>query len=112
MEDAKKARKLARYWLTRHVTTLQNALDTTTATELRALVEEYNKKVSRLEDAQGALELLISDEDLDSHVEEAEQYLSEKNRIKYVALEKLESLHAQSNDRISNNSGQSEAASV
>ena len=70
MEEAKKARKLARYWLTRHVTTLQSALDTTTtATELRALVEEYNKKVSRLEDAQGALKLLISDKDLDAHVE-------------------------------------------
>ena len=112
MEEAKKVRKLARYWLTRHVTTLQSALDTTTttATELRALVEEYNKKVSRLEDAQGALELFISDEDLDAHVEEAEQYLSEKNRIKYAALEKLESLHEQSNDNISNHSGKSEAS--
>ena len=85
MEEAKKARKLARFWLTKHSTTLQTALDTatTTASELRALIEEFNRKVSRLEDTQGALEVLISEEDLETHVEEAEQYLSEKNRIKY-----------------------------
>ena len=112
MEEAKKARKLARYWLTRHVTTLQSALDitTTTAIKFRALVEEYNKKASRLKDAQGALQLLTSDDDLEAHVEKAQQYPSEKNRIKYVAFEKIESLFGQSNDHISNTPGQSEAS--
>ena len=112
MEEAKKGRKLARFWLTKHSTTLQTALDTTTTTasELRALTEEFNRKVSRLEDAQGALEILIADEELETHVEEAEQYLSEKNRIKYVALEKLESMSQQSND--DNSSTASDAASA
>ena len=81
MEEARKARKLARYWLTRHTTKLQSALntDTTTATELRALIEEFNKKVSKLEDTQGALEVLISEEEPEAHNEEAEHYLSRKN---------------------------------
>ena len=115
MEEARKARKLARYWLTRHTTTLQSALatDTTTATELRALIEEFNKKVSKLDDAQGALEVLISEEELEEHVEEAEQYLSEKNRIKYRALEKIESLFGQgTDDNTSIASGVSGAASA
>ena len=115
MEEARKARKLARYWLTRHTTTLQSALntDTTTATELRALIEEFNKKVSKLDDAQGALEVLISEEELEEHVEEAEQYLSEKNRIKYRALEKIESLFGQgTDDDTSIASGLSGAASA
>ena len=39
MEEAKKTKKLARYWLTKHIT-LQPALynNSTTATALRALV--------------------------------------------------------------------------
>ena len=112
MEEAKKARKLARFWLTKHSTTLQSALNipTTTATELRALTEEFNKKVSRLEDAQGALEVLISDDELETHVDEAEQYLSEKNKVKFSALEKLESLSQHNND--DNSSTASDAASA
>ena len=112
MEEAKKARKLARFWLTKHSTTLQTALDTTTTTasELRALTEEFNRKVSRLEDTQGVLEVLISEEDLETHVEEAEQYLSEKNKVKYKALEKLESWSQQRND--DNSSTASEAVSA
>ena len=77
MDEAKKIRKLARFWLTKHTTTLQQAIDTssTTVTELSALVEEFNRKVSRLEDAQRALEVLIEDDDLDAHVDETEKYL-------------------------------------
>ena len=100
MEEAKKARKLARFWLTKHTTTLQSALDTTTttATELRALTDEFNKKVSRLDDAQRTLEVLIPDEELEAHVEEAEQYLSERNKVKYLTIDKIESLSDQGAD--------------
>ena len=100
MEEAKKARKLARFWLTKHTTTLQSALDTTTttATELRALTDEFNKKVSRLDDAQRTLEVLIPDEELEAHVEEAEQYLSERNKVKYLAIDKIESFSDQGAD--------------
>ena len=116
MDEAKKIRKLARYWLTKHTTTLQQAIDTssTTVTELSALVEEFNRKVSRLEDAQRALEVLIEDDDLDAHVDEAEKYLYEKNKVKYKAVEMIELASNQTNsdDNGSIAASSSSAASV
>ena len=114
MEEAKKVRKLARFWLTKHSSTLQTALDWpgTTVSELRALTEEFNKKVSRLEDAQGALEVLIPDDEMENHVEEAEQYLSGKNQVKFKALEKLESLSHLNNDDSSSNASEAVSAAA
>ena len=96
-DEAKKNRKVARAWLTRHTNTLEAELDRRdiTAVELRALVEDFNRKAAHLEDTERALEFFIDEENIDSHIEEESNYISGKNRIKNRALVKIDALTAE-----------------
>ena len=45
-------------------------------------MEEYSRK--------GVLQVLIEDEDIVAHIDEYDEHLSEKNKVKYKALEQVE----------------------
>ena len=95
---AQRAKKLARIKLTKHCTTMQKALDKTelTAAELEELILEYRTRAAACEEAHGRIADNIEDEHLEQAVEEAEDYMAERNTVLYQAVSKLASMPATS----------------
>ena len=55
IDEARKNRKVARHWLTRHTNTLEAALGRDiSAVELTRLVEDYNRRADHLEECERA----------------------------------------------------------
>ena len=93
IDEARKNRKVARHWLTRHTNTLEAALGRDiSAVELTRLVEDYNRRADHLEECERALELYIDETQIEAHIDEEATYIEGKNRIKDRALVKLDEL--------------------
>ena len=93
IDEARKNRKVARHWLTRHTNTLEAALGRDiSAVELTRLVEDYNRRADHLEECERALELYIDETQIEAHIDEEATYIEGKNRIKDRAVVKLDEL--------------------
>ncbi|GFS21413.1 Gypsy retrotransposon integrase-like protein 1 [Elysia marginata] len=94
MEEATRRRIAAKSWLSRVVNKLQQNLERAsesemTETELLVQIEDVEKRLTQLDDAQAQIETIIPIEDLESDIEAAAEFRDKKTQILTLAKERL-----------------------
>ena len=99
LTEHRKKLRIAKITLTKHVTTMEAALQRSdvSETELDALISSFHSKASTVTEANMKVMELSEDEELERIAQEDEDYMAAKNRVCYTAGEKLKKLKAASN---------------
>lgn len=98
--NAKKSRTLARKWMTKAMKTLEAILskEEVDRYDIEEGLGELNRRFNILTEAQNSVEMLLSEDELDNDIEEAEVIFSRVKTVRKAATRKLASLNANPSD--------------